>query len=651
VGDLASGDEPAGALAEVSARATVLWKFLLLSWLLLLANAGSYLMHVRFLSPIATGWVIAVWLTYSFFYLLPVFLPVLLLNRALSSAWAARHIPGLVTHGGTALLGIAWLGASLTQILVFADAVVYRIFNFHFNGFVWNLVTTRGGIESMGASGATEVSFALIGLGWCLAEAALLLLARRSRRLDKLRLTLLPRAAVVGMLVVVLPLVSMAERVTYGLADSASYGPVVTAANTFPFYVPLRMPKLGKRLGFSTDRKNGLDLKVDTVHVHYPLQAIARAPDHRNWNVVWLVAESLRADMLDAEIMPATSAFAARASDFRDHYSGGNGTRMGMFSMFYGLYGSYWFSFLNETRGPALIDLLLDAGYQTSIYTSARFTYPEFDRTIFRRIPTAELHEGDEKLAGWENDRRNVTQLLGDIEHRDPARPFFAFMFFESPHAQYYFPEESVIRRPYLENFNYAITDFAANIGLIKNRYVNACHHLDSQFARVFESLEKQGLLDSTIVVVTGDHGEQFMEKGHWGHHATFVDEEVRVPLVIWAPGRPPLRETRMSSHLDIVPTVMTLLGVTNPPADYSLGHDLFGGDRPEKCVIADWDRLACVSREGKAILPVNYQTFGRSQALGPDDVALEGAAEADFLASQRGDLVSVMRNLSRFSR
>jgi len=93
------------------------------------------------------------------------------------------------------------------------------------------------------------------------------------------------------------------------------------------------------------------------------------------------------------------------------------------------------------------------------------------------------------------------------------------------------------------------------------------------------------------------------------------------------------------------------LLGVTNPPADYSLGYDLFGPQRPEQLVVADWDRLACVSHSGKVILPVNGKTFGHSDALGPDDLALEGAAQAELLTRQRGELVSVMKNLSRFSR
>jgi uncharacterized protein len=590
----------------------------------MLANTSTNLLHTGVHGPLAALWMGAVWASYSLLYLAPVYAPLVVLERVLGPRrW---------------LLALAWLGASIVQLAIFADAMVFRSFGFHFNGFVWNLLTTPGGIESMGASRSTQWSVAAIAAGWVVAEGLLLAVA--------LRKPLVPRTLAAASLFLAL---SVGERVSYGLADSAGYAPILTASNALPFYVPLRMPSLGRKLGLTADRERDLGLKVDTLGVHYPLAPVERAPGHRNLNVVWLVAESLRADMLDPEIMPATTAFAAQATDFRSHYSGGNGTRMGMFSMFYGLYGSYWFAFLNEGRGPALIDLLLDSGYQTSIYTSARFTYPEFDKTIFRRIPSHDLHEGDDALIGWQNDRQNVTRMLQEIDARDPARPFFAFMFFESSHAQYYFPPESIIRRPYLEDLNYAITDFAANIDLIKNRYVNACHHLDSQLARVFEHLRGQGLLDSTIVVVTGDHGEQFMEKGHWGHHATFVDEEVRVPLVLWAPGRAPARDTRMSSHLDIVPTVMTLLGVTNPPADYSLGHDLFATtERPERCVIADWDRLACVSREGKAILPVNT---GRTEALGPDDRKLEGAAESEFLASQHTELLSVMRNLSRFSR
>jgi hypothetical protein len=48
----------------------------------------------------------------------------------------------------------------------------------------------------------------------------------------------------------------------------------------------------------------------------------------------------------------------------------------------------------------------------------------------------------------------------------------------------------------------------------LKRRYANSCTHLDTQFDRVIGFPEKKGLLDSTIVILTGDHGEEFMEKG-----------------------------------------------------------------------------------------------------------------------------------------
>ena len=200
----------------MKARTPVLGSFLLLSWLLLLANAGTNLSHVQFQGALATTWILAVWLTYSFFYLVPVFLPIFLLSRFLRSS---RGVD-------TALFVAAWLGASVVQLLVFADAFVFRSFNFHFNGFVWNLITTPGGIESMGASGATQLTFAVIALAWVLAELALLRVDARSRRFASLRRAMLPlppRWSPCSPRV--LSVVAIAEKITYGLADSRELRP------------------------------------------------------------------------------------------------------------------------------------------------------------------------------------------------------------------------------------------------------------------------------------------------------------------------------------------------------------------------------------------------------------------------------------------
>ena len=70
-------------------------------------------------------------------------------------------------------------------------------------------------------------------------------------------------------------------------------------------------------------------------------------------------------------------------------------------------------------------------------------------------------------------------------------------MFFESPHARYFFPQESVIAKPYRNDLNYATLSKEAlskDIVPIKNRYINAVHHLDSQYKRVFDYLKDKKL-------------------------------------------------------------------------------------------------------------------------------------------------------------
>jgi membrane-anchored protein YejM (alkaline phosphatase superfamily) len=408
------------------------------------------------------------------------------------------------------------------------------------------------------------------------------------------------------------------------------------------------MHSFAKSIGIEAAAQGPEHLKVDALRVRYPLVPVTRDAAGPRYDIVWLVSESWRADMLDPAIMPATCAFAAQALDFRHHFSGGNGTRMGMFSMFYGLYGSYWFPFLAENRAPVLLDVLRAGGWDIEAFTSARFTFPEIDETVFAGVPRERLHEGNPDLLGWENDRDNVGKLLAAIDSHPPGQPFFAFMFFESPHARYFFPPESVIAEPYLDEVNYATLDLERDMPLIKNRYINACHHLDSQFARVIEHLQQTGRLEHTIVILTGDHGEEFMETGRWGHHSDFSDAQTRTPLVLWIPGQAARQVTDRTSHLDIPVTLLSLLGVKNPPADYSLGRDLLGPGARSDCVVADWDHLALFDDEYKAVFPTG-QSIERLRLTTAADQPVDD--EAAFWAGHRERITQFMDELSRFSR
>ena len=631
--------------AQVPSSTTLLWQYYLLSCVLVMVNLSSYFSTLDSPSWMAMAFYGITWFVYAMAYLLPaVFL--LLIVRGLGR-WIGKmfQIGGTGTVARGTWYGLAVLAFSSVQMILYTDKTIYKMFGFHLNGFVWNLLVTPGGISSMGGDESTQTTTVLtagiiVGL-----ELALLAALLAWKGLQK-RLLWSPvvRGAVVWGLLALFGL----QLVAYGLSTFYDSPDIPTVARSIPGYCPVTFTRLATRLGLHPPDRSQVNLRSrDLGQLQYPLEAIQRKEGSRNYNLVWLVAESLRADMLDPEIMPTTWKLAQKAQWFTRHYSGGNGTRMGLFAMFYGLYGNYWFEFLRQQRPPALIELLQQNGYQFGLYTSARFTYPEFDKTVFAGIPAESLHEYDAGM-GWERDRKNVGDMLQWIDQRDPARPFMSFLFYESPHARYYFPPENIIRKDYLEEFNYATVDLHKNISLIRNRYINSCNHLDTQVDRVMQYLGDKGLLDSTIVIFTGDHGEEFMEPDHWGHNSDYTDPQVRTPMVIWVPGMDPHKIDRLTSHLDLPVTVMTLLGVTTPPREYSLGYDLFGSQIRRYTIMSGWDDLAMTDDRLTVHFPLKAMGFSQ-QTITPRDPSVTISRDA-FTAEYRPVLMEIMTDMSRFS-
>lgn len=527
------------------------------------------------------------------------------------------------------------------QLLLYADGLLWKLYGFHLNGFVWNIITTPGGIEALGSSESSYLGFALIALGFLVGQLTLRLLASfLPRALPTLPV---PRLALALSLFVV---ATLAERLVHSASHFYGYSPLLEITQRIPLYQPLTMREFyADTLGW----KRPQSLEVENVaikgHLAYPQAPLQIQPPVRPLNLVWLVSESWRADTLNPHVMPRTTAFAAQAQRYLNHYSGGNGTRMGMFSQFYSLPASLWFPVLNARVGSPLIDVLQQQNYQMRLFTSAKFTYPEFDKTLFVRVPQEQM-QSFEKGQTWQRDRKNIDDLLAFIDQRDPARPFMTFMFFESPHANYNFPPESVIEPDYLEDFSYASMDLERDIEGIRKRYLNAVHHLDSQIARVIDHLAASGLMDNTLIVITGDHGEEFMENGRWGHNSTFSEQQIRVPLVLWVPGRASHEETLRTSHVDLLPTLLPLLGVQNPAHEYGIGQSLFAPKPGRHLIAGDWDRLAFIDEDHKVVLPFAAGNFTAMQALQANDRLLPNAMQViqQTLPAIRSQLQGVRR-------
>ncbi|NOY62353.1 MAG: DUF3413 domain-containing protein, partial [Gammaproteobacteria bacterium] len=367
-------------------RCRLLNHYFFASYIVVLVLCSSYLTNIQYSDGRTVAFAAAAYLSYGFIYLLPALLVTKLLHRLLSLGRGDCALPrgSMVT---VYLCAVATM--ALTDTAIFADRTIYALYGFHLNGFVWNLLMTPGGIESLGGSRASEATYGAIIISFFLLQACLLWalawLYRRhlQRSMDS---AAVPKKHY-RLAVVLFLLLTVGERVAYGISHVQAYTPVLVAAQSLPLYTPTTFRRFAKSLGYEMQRQSAFKLDVKSASLAYPLNPIEVAPPEKPLNIVWLVAESWRYDMLDPEIMPATWAFAQKANRFTQHYSGGNCTRMGMYTMFYGLYGAYWFAFLDERRTPLIMDQLQQQNYQLSLYTSAKFSYPEFDKTLFAKIP------------------------------------------------------------------------------------------------------------------------------------------------------------------------------------------------------------------------------------------------------------------------
>ncbi|MHC5209188.1 MAG: sulfatase [Planctomycetota bacterium] len=122
----------------------------------------------------------------------------------------------------------------------------------------------------------------------------------------------------------------------------------------------------------------------------------------------------------------------------------------------------------------------------------------------------------------------------------------------------------------------------------------------DAQIGRLLDGLVERGLLEDAVVVVTGDHGEEFKDHGALGHGKTLFEEQLRVPLILAGhPGLPPgTRREDPVSTVDIAPTLLALAGAERR-ADL-FGRDL--ADRPagSRLLVSETQRFGYTMRAGR---------------------------------------------------
>ncbi len=625
--------------SKFSSHALVAYFFVL--YLFILGIVSSFMSSLAGLETGATIFVASAFFAYSFLYLLPT----LFLTKAVQILTFAKSKPA----GWKTLLvyTTACLSGTSTVLFLAADRYLFSLYGYHFNAFVWNLITTTGGIDSLGNTLKTEIwLFAGVSIFFIL-SVGLLRLLFTSKALSQFVSP--PRRYLVGGFIL-LGMLFLVEEGCYAYFRYISDDAYLKAANVIPFHLETSAKGFFLANGVPRPTRQAR-IRLSRGQIHYPDRPLQISPVKKHPNIVWLTAESFRWDLLSEEVTPNLWKFSRKAVTFNQHYSGGNRTRMGMFSMFYGLYSPYWYGFQEQKIRPQLMQQIADNDYQMAIHTSQSFSYPELKDTLFAQIPTANMQEL-QSGPSWQRDHQNISDINQFIRKRDPHRPFFAFMFFESTHAPYNFPETAVIRDDYIEEVNYLdLNKLVGDIEKLHNRYINAAHHVDAEVGRILNILEQDNLLEDTIVLFTGDHGEEFMETGHWGHghDEVFPETQIRVPLVLWLPGKEAQVIDYPTSHNQIPATLMPYLGVVSPPLDYSSEEGLFTSPRPYR-VIGSYNYLAVIDSDIKVSFPYTKADYFHYIITDRQDRVIPLQRHEQLLSDKKAQLDEVLAECKRFT-
>ena len=254
---------------------------------------------------------------------------------------------------------------------------------------------------------------------------------------------------------------------------------------------------------------------------------------------------------------------------------------------------------LQLQQGPVLIHELLKQGYQATIIFSGDMLVPPFNQTVFREIDHLRVQHAP-GVTVPDRDHAVTTEFLQFLAQRDRQQPFFSFLFYDSAHN--YCTRQNIpmiYKTTSLDCSRLTISDSPADHDM-HSRYNNAVHYVDTQVALVLTALKEQGLLDNTIILLTGDHGEEFSDdqQAYFSHASNYTKYQIQTPFVLYWPRQTPAIWTHQTSHYDIAPYLLKhVLGCRNPLDDYSLGKDLLTGERPDYLLVGSYMNMAIVEK------------------------------------------------------
>lgn len=314
---------------------------------------------------------------------------------------------------------------------------------------------------------------------------------------------------------------------------------------------------------------------------------------------------------------------------------------------------------------PLLWEYARAAGRDTAYYTSQHLLFGNsglwLEGQRWTRHVSATHLDPDATYEIGADDGALLDHVLGDIDALE--EPFFAVVHLSNTHFPYKYDPDDL---PFVSR---AEASRPASELEVSTRYHGSIHRQDKALGRFLRAMRGRPAAARTVTLFTSDHGEQMREKGSVGHTSTLYDPEIRVPFWVHAPAGTltaeeeaslrALRETP-TTHLDVFPTVMDLLGFWDAPELASFrarapGESLLRGGSPTDRAVAltnCTELWACAFKNWGAIRGTKKLIAHQGdRAWSCFDVALDPTEDHPLDLEACADLVPVAEGTSAGAR
>ncbi len=314
------------------------------------------------------------------------------------------------------------------------------------------------------------------------------------------------------------------------------------------------------------------------------------------------VIESFRYDAINSKATPCLQNFKTENLSFKHSYANANCTQLAWFSIFFSELPWHWTS--PQKQGALPLKIFKQLGYKIKVLSSAELAYFNMKQKLFGK--NLELTDSLEEFEAKESFQRDALAFQA-LKNQEISEGTLYIIFLDTPHNEYNHPQKNQTFKPTTNSLNYLRLALFPNQEalLLKNRYLNCVNYLDGLFKDFFESLKAKNLYQQAIIVITGDHGEEFYEKGAFFHGSRLSESQIKIPLIYKIPDLSALSDTPSSasslfspapkklssytSQIDIFPTILHVL--TGQQIPFLEGSSIFSQKNPRSQKIISFNQ------------------------------------------------------------